>query len=182
MPPEATHLLQVAPVLREEEAARQVHLVHHQRIAFQLADGGAAMQVVDPGHAQPFRDDVEADAVVLLPGIGAVPRRAACAGSIRSAGTVMALDLAGRGLGLVDRLHAVKEAVAPMLEGLRVDALVVLHEVEPALQPLMDHAAVVLARQPSLGLVVAPSNGRPNLSSRPRSTTMPVGDPANVFR
>jgi hypothetical protein len=37
-------------------------------------------------------------------------------------------------------------------ERLRVDVLVVLHEVEPALEPLIDHAAVVLARQAELRL------------------------------
>ena len=63
-----------------------------------------------------------------------------------------ALDLAGRGLRLVDGLHAVEEAVAPMHEGLRVDVLVVLGEVEPALQRLVDDAAVVAAREAELRL------------------------------
>ena len=63
-----------------------------------------------------------------------------------------ALDLAGRGLRLVDRLHAVEEAVAPMHEGLRVDVLVVLGEVEPALQRLVDDAAIVAAREAELWL------------------------------
>ena len=63
-----------------------------------------------------------------------------------------ALDLAGRGLRPVDRLHAVEIAVAPMHEGLRVDVLVVLGEVEAALQRLVDHAAVVAAGQAELGL------------------------------
>ena len=53
---------------------------------------------------------------------------------------------------MVHRLHAVEEAVAPVHERLRVDVLVVLHEVEAALQPLVDDAAVVLARQPELRL------------------------------
>ena len=65
---------------------------------------------------------------------------------------VGALDLAGLGLRLVHRLHAVEEALAPMHEGLRVDVLVVLGEVEPALQRLVDDAAVVAARQAELRL------------------------------
>ena len=63
-----------------------------------------------------------------------------------------ALDLAGGGLRLVDRLHAVQEALAPMHERLRVDVLVVLGEVEAALQRLVDHAAVVAAGQAELRL------------------------------
>ena len=63
-----------------------------------------------------------------------------------------ALDLAGRGLRLVDRLHAVEEALAPMHEGLRVDVLVVLGEVEPALQRLVDDAAIIAAGQAELRL------------------------------
>ena len=58
-----------------------------------------------------------------------------------------ALDLAGRGLRLVDRLHAIEEALAPMHEWLRVDVLVVLGEVEPALQRLVHDASVVAAGQ-----------------------------------
>ena len=63
-----------------------------------------------------------------------------------------ALDLAGRGLRPVDRLHAVEEAVAPVHEGLRVDVLVVLGEVEAALQRLVDDAAVVASREAELRL------------------------------
>ena len=62
------------------------------------------------------------------------------------------LDFACLGLRLVDRLHAVEEAVAPMHEGLRVDVLVVFGEVEPALQRLVDDAAVVAAGQSELRL------------------------------
>ncbi len=65
---------------------------------------------------------------------------------------VVALDLAGLRRRHVDRLHAVQEAVAPMHERLRVDVLVVLHEVEAALEALVHHAAVVLARQAELRL------------------------------
>ena len=60
---------------------------------------------------------------------------------------VMALDLAGFGAGLVDGLHAVEEAITPVHKGLRVDVLVVLHKVQTALQALIDHTAIVLARQ-----------------------------------
>jgi len=57
-----------------------------------------------------------------------------------------ALDFAGRGLGAIDRLHAIEEALAPMHEGLRVDVLVVLGEVEAALERLVDHAPVIAPR------------------------------------
>ena len=65
---------------------------------------------------------------------------------------VVALPLARLGLGLADRLGHEREAVAPAHEGLRVDVLVVLGEVEAAAQALVDGAAVVLGRQPQLGL------------------------------
>ena len=65
---------------------------------------------------------------------------------------VVALDLAGRGLRAVDRLHAEQVPVAPAHERLGVDVLVVLGEVEPAAQRLVDHPAVVAGRQPELGL------------------------------
>ncbi len=63
-----------------------------------------------------------------------------------------ALHLAGRGLRPVHRLHAIEEAVAPVHEGLRVDVLVVLGEVEPALQRLVDDPAVIAAGQAELRL------------------------------
>ena len=66
--------------------------------------------------------------------------------------TVVALEFAGLGGGLVDPFHAVQEAVAPVHEGLRVDVLVVLGEVQAALQGLVDDAAVILARQAQLRL------------------------------
>ena len=65
---------------------------------------------------------------------------------------VAAFDLAGRRARLVHRVHHEEEAVAPVHEGLRVDVLVVLHEVEAALEALVDHAAVVASRQAELGL------------------------------
>jgi hypothetical protein len=65
---------------------------------------------------------------------------------------VAALDLAGGRTGLVHAFHHVQEAVAPVHEGLRVDVLVVLHEVQPALQAFVDHAAVVACAQAQLGL------------------------------
>ena len=58
---------------------------------------------------------------------------------------VVPLNLAGSGGCLVDRLHAVQESVAPVHERLRVDVLVVLHEVETALQRLVHDPAVVAA-------------------------------------
>ena len=65
---------------------------------------------------------------------------------------VVALDLAGHRLGALDRLHAEQEAVAPVHEGLGVDVLVVLGEVEAAFERLVHHAAVVAPGQPELGL------------------------------
>ena len=65
---------------------------------------------------------------------------------------VRALDLARRGARLVDAVHHVQVAVAPVHEGLGIDVLVVLHEVEAALEPLVDHAAVVARGQAQLGL------------------------------
>ncbi len=65
---------------------------------------------------------------------------------------IRALDLAGGRARLVDGIHDIEEAVAPVHEGLRVDVLVVLHEVEAALEPLVNHAAIVAAGQPQLGL------------------------------
>ena len=65
---------------------------------------------------------------------------------------VVALDLARAGRRAVDRFHRVQVAVAPAHEGLRVDVLVVLGEVQPAAQRLVDDARVVLGREPELGL------------------------------
>ena len=65
---------------------------------------------------------------------------------------VVALDLAGLRLGPVDRLDAVQEPVAPAHERLGVDVLVVLGEVQPAAQGLVDHPAVVAGRQAQLRL------------------------------
>ena len=75
---------QRAPVLVEVDAVAQVggHLraaqrvvvaAHHGRVAFQLADHGAGVQVVDADQPAPLGDDPEADPVRLLPGVGAVP-------------------------------------------------------------------------------------------------------------
>ena len=65
---------------------------------------------------------------------------------------VVALHLAGRRLRAVHRFHAVQEAIAPVHERLRVDVLVVLREVETALQRFVNDAPVVLAGQAELGL------------------------------
>ena len=62
------------------------------------------------------------------------------------------LHLARRRLRLVHRLHAIEEPVAPVHEGLGVDVLIVLGEVEAALQRLEDDAAVVAAGKPELRL------------------------------
>ncbi len=60
---------------------------------------------------------------------------------------VVALHLAARGLRAIDGLHAVEEAVTPVHEGLGVDVLVILGEVEAALQGFVNDTTVVLARQ-----------------------------------
>ena len=52
----------------------------------------------------------------------------------------------------VHRFHAVEKAVAPVHERLRVDVLVVLDEIEAALQRFVDDAAVVAAREAELRL------------------------------
>src|SRR5690606_3210934 len=57
---------------------------------------------------------------------------------------IVALHFACRGLRTIHGFHAVQEPVAPMHEGLRGDVLVVLREVEAALQRLVDDASVVL--------------------------------------
>ena len=64
----------------------------------------------------------------------------------------MPLDLAGFRTGPVDSLHAVQETIAPVHERLRVDVLVVLDEIQTALERLVHHAPVVLARQAELRL------------------------------
>ena len=65
---------------------------------------------------------------------------------------VVTLDLAGPADRPADGLLRVQEPVAPAHEGLRVDVLVVLREVEAAAQRLVHHAPVVLGRQAELGL------------------------------
>ena len=79
------HLAHPAPLLAVEQAPRQVDFVdrlttdvvvalHRQRIALQLAHGGARMQMIDAGQPEPFGDHAERHAVRLLPGVGAVAR------------------------------------------------------------------------------------------------------------
>ena len=53
-------------------AADVVVAAHRRRVAFELADDGAGVDVVDAGEAHPFGDDAERDAVVLLPRVGDV--------------------------------------------------------------------------------------------------------------
>jgi len=65
---------------------------------------------------------------------------------------IMPFYLTGLGSGFVDRLHAVEKSVAPVHERLRVDVLIVLEEVETALQPLVHDAAVALPREAKLRL------------------------------
>src|SRR5208337_1465759 len=175
-------------------AADVVVALGRHRVAFELADDGACVNMIDARKPHPFGDDAERDAVSLLPRVGrmsgamemqdhVVPARplrhrldrriadheidhdddrTELLGELgplvhvlhRRGGYVeiAALDLAGRSLGLVDRLHAIEKAVAPMHEGLRVDVLVVLGEVEPALERLVDDAAVVAPGKAELRL------------------------------
>ena len=65
---------------------------------------------------------------------------------------IVTLDLARLGRCPAHRLHAIEEPIPPVHEWLAVDVLVVLHEVQAALESLVDDAAVVLRRQPELGL------------------------------
>jgi hypothetical protein len=53
-------------------AQRVVEAADHLRVAFELADHGAGVDVVDARHAHPLADDAEVHAVVLLPRVGAV--------------------------------------------------------------------------------------------------------------
>jgi hypothetical protein len=65
---------------------------------------------------------------------------------------VVALDLARAGRRAVDGVDRVEVAIAPAHEGLGVDVLVVLGEVQAAAQRLVDDARVVLGREAELGL------------------------------
>ena len=58
---------------------------------------------------------------------------------------VMALDFTRRGGSLVDRFHTVKETVTPVHEGLRIDILIVFHEVQAALEAFVHNASVIAA-------------------------------------
>ena len=58
---------------------------------------------------------------------------------------VVPLHLAGRSASTVHRFHAVKETIAPVHKRLRVNVLVVLHEVETAPETLIDDATIVAA-------------------------------------
>ena len=77
-------LVQRGPVLLEEQAVLQtsaacvrvaqrvVEALDHQRIAFELADDRARVDVVDAGHAHPLADDAEVHAVILLARVGRI--------------------------------------------------------------------------------------------------------------
>ena len=198
-------LVEAGPVLIEEHAmfefcrievlaADVVIAARRRRIAFELADNRAGMNVIDAGEPHPFRDHAERDAMVALPRVGRMSGpmqmqdhvvaarpfrhrldrgvadheinhdddRAEFLGELGALVHVFhgpggdveigALDLAGRRLRLVDRFHAVEKPLAPMHERLRVDVLIVLGEVEAALQRLIDHAAIIAAGKPELRL------------------------------
>ena len=63
----------------------------------------------------------------------------------------MPFDFAAFCARAVHRLHRIEKAVAPVHEGLRVDVLVILDEIETALERLVHDAAVILAREAELG-------------------------------
>ena len=63
----------------------------------------------------------------------------------------------------MDGLDAEEEAVPPAHEGLAVDVLVVLGEVEPALEGLVDDPPVAAGRQAELGLHGRAEEGPPVL-------------------
>jgi hypothetical protein len=69
-----------------------------------------------------------------------------CSGDVE----IRTLHLAGGSAGFIDGIHHIEEAVAPMHEGLRIDVLVVFHEIQAALQALVNHAAVIATRQSEL--------------------------------
>ena len=63
----------VARILRDEAVAqRVVEALRRRRVALELADDRAGVDVVDADQAAPLRDHAEADAVGLLAGVGAV--------------------------------------------------------------------------------------------------------------
>ena len=82
------HDLAQGPVLIEEQAVRRFACVRNRGtrrrspqghgIALELADRGAGVDMIDTGHAHPFADDAEVDAVVFLARVGAVPARCRC--------------------------------------------------------------------------------------------------------
>ncbi len=88
---------------------------------------------------------------------------------------VVALDLAGALRRSVDRLHAVEEPVPPPVEGLGVRVLVVLGEVEPAAEGLVDDPAVVPRRQAQLRLHRAAEERPPVLVEHLALDHDPVG-------
>merc|ERR1712100_812881 len=73
-------------------------------------------------------------------------------GSVGSHVEVVTLALTSLLLGQLDGFRNEFEAVLPTLEGLGVDVLVVLSEVQTATQALIDNTAVVLAAQTKLWL------------------------------
>ncbi len=76
---------------------------------------------------------------------------------------VVALDLSRCRRAALDALDRIAVAIAPAHEGLRVDVLVVLGEVEPSPQRLVDDASVVLGREAELGLDGCPEQRAPVL-------------------
>jgi hypothetical protein len=88
MPPEATGIILRSPAqgcskkmprarstwLVDSRAADVVEPLHGQRIALELSDRRAGVDVIDSGHPHPFCDHAKRHAVVLLPRVGRVAR------------------------------------------------------------------------------------------------------------
>ena len=122
---------------RVSAVAGAVHVQHHVVLTAperHRLDGGIADHQID-------HDD---DRTEVLGELGAAVHFFHGAGSHVQ---VMALHFAGGGSGALHRFHDEQVAVAPVHERLRVDVLVVFHEVEAALQTFVHDAAVVAPRQ-----------------------------------
>jgi hypothetical protein len=105
-----------------------------------LASGKVYSDILNQGYGQALGTAVQQQGV----GLGAQQANLA---RLSGAGQ----QLAGLGAGFVHGFHHKQKAVTPVHEGLAVDVFVVLHEVQPAFEPLVHHAAIVATRQTELG-------------------------------
>ena len=171
---------------------RVINAGNNGRIAFQLADDGAGVDVIHTRHAHPFGNHAKRHAVIFLARVGAVAgamqmqNHVVLAAPFRhglyrrvadheidhdDVGTqvtgelgalvhvfhgrggdvqVMALHFAGFRAGFVHRFHDEQKSVAPMHKRLRVNVLVVLHEIQAAFQCFIHYAAIIFAGQTQL--------------------------------